>query len=122
MSGLWMAGLVAAQYNEVSKAQSAATRAEMKASTLEARVRELEHHIERLSLLNQALWELLRDRARLTDAQLEQKAHEIDLRDGVEDGRMTKTGLQCPTCGRISNSKHWKCLYCGLEFEKPVMG
>ena len=27
-----------------------------------------------------------------------------------------------PRCGRVSSSKHWKCLYCGQEFQKPVMG
>lgn len=85
-------------------------------------IRELEHQIQRLKLLNQALWELLRERAKMTDDDLVQKAEEIDLRDGVADGRMTETALKCPQCNRISSSKHWRCLYCGLEFEKPVMG
>ncbi|MCL4692765.1 MAG: hypothetical protein KJ060_09680 [Candidatus Hydrogenedentes bacterium] len=86
------------------------------------RVRELEHQVARLQLMNQALWELVRERAKLTDADLEQKAQEIDLRDGVADGKITNTALKCPSCGRVSSSKHWKCLYCGLEFQKPVMG
>ncbi|MCC6488282.1 MAG: hypothetical protein IT364_12355 [Candidatus Hydrogenedentes bacterium] len=86
------------------------------------RIRELEHQVGRLQLMNQALWELLRERMQLTDAELETKANEVDLRDGVQDGRMSDTALQCPSCGRVSSSKHWKCLYCGLEFQKPVMG
>lgn len=86
------------------------------------RVRELEHQIARLQLMNQALWELLRERVQLTDADLERKAQEIDLRDGVQDGKISNTALKCPSCGRVSSSKHWKCLYCGLEFQKPVMG
>lgn len=118
---LWMGGMVA-QGAEIANARAASSRAQSKAQNLEQRMLELEHHIGRLSLLNQALWELLRERAKLTDAQLEEKAREIDLRDGVEDGRMTDTPMQCPNCGRVSNSRHWKCLYCGLEFEKPVMG
>ena len=85
-------------------------------------IRELEHQVARLQLMNQALWELLRERAKLTDADLERKAQEVDLRDGVQDGKITNTALKCPTCGRVSSSKHWKCLYCGLEFQKPVMG
>ena len=91
-------------------------------SSLRGRVRELEHEVQRLQLLNQALWELVRDKASLSDADLETKAHEVDMRDGVADGRITDTAVRCPTCGRVSNSKHWKCLYCGQEFEKPVMG
>lgn len=85
-------------------------------------IRELEQQVQRLMLLNQALWELLRDRLQLTDGDLERMAHEVDMRDGVEDGRMTDTALRCPTCGRVSSSKHWRCLYCGQQFEKPAMG
>lgn len=86
------------------------------------RIRELEHQIGRLQLMNQALWELLRERLHLTDTELEAKANEVDLRDGIQDGKISDTALQCPSCGRVSSSKHWKCLYCGLEFQKPVMG
>lgn len=87
-----------------------------------ARMAELEHQIARLMLLNQALWELLRPRLKMTDADLEALVAQIDVRDGVEDGKITHNAVKCPQCGRVSNSKHWKCLYCGLEFEKPVFG
>jgi hypothetical protein len=87
-----------------------------------ARARELEHEVGRLKLLNQALWELLKQKLQLTDADLEKRITEIDLRDGVADGQITNVALKCPTCNRVSSSKHWKCLYCGQEFEKPVMG
>lgn len=86
------------------------------------RIRDLEHQVQRLSLLNQALWELLSDHTGLTDDQLEARIKEVDLRDGVEDGRMTDTALQCPKCNRVSSSKHWKCLYCGAKFKRPIMG
>ena len=39
-------------------------------SSLRGRVRELEHEVQRLQLLNQALWELVRDKANLSDAQI----------------------------------------------------
>jgi len=86
------------------------------------RMRDLEHEVGRLKLLNQALWELLREKLKVTDAELEARIGEVDLRDGIKDGRITDVALKCPTCARVSSSKHWKCLYCGQEFEKPVMG
>lgn len=86
------------------------------------RVRDLEHEVGRLKLLNQALWEVLREKLGLTDAELEKRVADVDMRDGVVDGRMTTVALKCPTCSRVSSSRHWKCLYCGQEFEKPVMG
>lgn len=81
---------------------------------------ELRDQVERLTLLNQALWELIRARLNVTDAELEQLAQEIDLRDGKQDGKLTSHPLKCPNCGRVSNSRHRKCLYCGLLFETDL--
>lgn len=109
--------------NVSDRAHTEARIAEMQAAAQTASaLRDLEFEVARQKLLMQAMWELIRDRARLTDADLEAKAQEIDLRDGVQDGRITDGPLRCPSCGRVSNSKHWRCLYCGQQFEKPAMG
>jgi len=89
---------------------------------MHAIVKELDHQIARLSLLNQAMWEILHEKLQISQEELEAKAREIDLRDGIQDGRVTDVALKCPTCGRISNSRHHKCLYCGQLFEKPLFG
>jgi len=120
MSGIWMGGMRAATMQ--SDSYGAVSRVSEQAIDLKRNVEDLEHHIARLSLLNQALWELIRDQLKLSDADLEKVAREIDLRDGVEDGEISNTPVKCPSCGRVSNSKHYKCMYCGLQFEKPVMG
>ncbi len=116
MAGLWMAGMA---FQQPQVRPPAAPRAD---TGLKMKVKELEHHVQRCALLNQALWEVLREKLNMTDAELEAKINEVDMRDGVQDGRMTETALKCPTCGRVSSSKHWKCLYCGQQFEKPIMG
>lgn len=113
---MWMNGYS----TDMGLPTSASAAERLKTESLQMRVKELEHRVSRLSLLNQALWELLTPRLNLTEAELQQKISEIDLRDGVEDGGITEIPLQCPNCGRISNSRHWKCLYCGQEFERPV--
>lgn len=85
-------------------------------------IRDLRAQLERLTLMNQALWELLRDRLQISDAELEQKVGEVDLRDGVADGKLTATAVRCPNCSRVCNSRHAKCLYCGQLFQKPIFG
>ncbi|MBI2421653.1 MAG: hypothetical protein HYV27_02405 [Candidatus Hydrogenedentes bacterium] len=96
--------------------------ARAEAVTYQANIKELQHQVERLSLMNQAMWELIRERAGLTDADLEAKAREVDLRDGLADGRLSTIAVKCPSCMRVCNSKHHKCLYCGQLFEKPLFG
>ena len=112
MAGFWVTGMSDGQV----------PRGQARVPDYGQSIRELQHEVQRLQLLNQALWELIRERAGLTDADLEQKANEVDMRDGVQNGRMTETALRCHNCGRVSSSKHWKCLYCGQEYQKPVMG
>lgn len=85
-------------------------------------VRELQHQIDRLQLMNQALWELVRSRLSLQDEDLAALAQEIDMRDGVEDGRMTARAVRCPSCSRVSNNRHFRCMYCGQDFERPMFG
>jgi hypothetical protein len=121
MNGLWMGGLGGIQGVDVATA-SRARSAETVSLEVKEEIRELRHQVERLTLLNQAMWELIRGKAGLTDADLERMAREIDLRDGQEDGKMGGGAVKCPTCNRVSNAKHYKCLYCGELFEKPVFG
>lgn len=71
--------------------------------------------VDRLSLLCQAMWEIIRDNTNLSDQHLQDKIAEIDLRSGKADGRMTAAGVPCPNCGRPVSAKHRRCLYCGAE-------
>ncbi|HNZ49165.1 MAG TPA: hypothetical protein PLZ53_02805 [Candidatus Hydrogenedentes bacterium] len=83
---------------------------------------DLRNEVERLCLLNQAMWELICSKLGLTDADLEKKAQEVDLRDGKLDGKMTTHPVRCPQCGRVSNSRLKKCMYCNMEFEGSAFG
>ncbi len=107
----WLDGVT----DEIRTPRAAANTAEQQRHILE-----IDHQIERLNLLNQALWEILSERLGITREELERKIEEVDTRDGQADGRMRHHALRCPTCQRVSNSKHWRCLYCGQEFERPI--
>lgn len=119
---LWMGGMDPVITGRTAGGSRRAANMESLAIESRDNIRELRHQVERLSLLNQALWELIRDKAGLTDADLERMAREIDMRDGMEDGKMGGGAVTCPTCRRVSNAKHYKCLYCGELFEKPAFG
>lgn len=85
---------------------------------LRSKVNGLEKKLARVELQNQVLWELVRDSLKLTEVDMKNRMKAIDLRDGVEDGAITTVPLRCPQCQRVSSSQHWKCLYCGLDFEE----
>ena len=72
---------------------------------------------ERLYLVVQAMWELLKDKAGLTDADLDAKVQEIDMRDGRLDGQdSTQTDpLTCRQCGRTILSGQAQCSWCGTQ-------
>ncbi|MDK1020837.1 MAG: hypothetical protein QGD90_04285 [Candidatus Hydrogenedentes bacterium] len=88
--------------------------------SLQSKVAELERKLQRVELEHRVLWELVRDGLKLTEEDLEGRMRDVDLRDGVEDGKISNVPLRCPRCKRISSSKHWKCQYCGQDFEKYV--
>lgn len=69
--------------------------------------------IDRLTLINRALWELMRDRFDLDEKTLLDKINQIDLRDGKLDGKISMTTHACPGCNRVLNPRHKKCIYCG---------
>jgi hypothetical protein len=75
----------------------------------------IERRLDRLTLIAQALWEILRDRAELQDAELIDKIAEIDLRDGTQDGKISRQILDCPACRRKVSNKRAFCLYCGAQ-------
>ena len=97
-----------------------ARRANHQANNNRTEIKELAEQVERLSLLNQALWELLREKLGLSDADLEKQAYAVDMRDGHADNKLTRTPVKCPNCERVNNSRHGQCMYCGTLFEKMM--
>lgn len=78
-------------------------------------LRYLEDRVDRLSLICMAMWSLIRDKTDLTEDELMERVKLIDLMDGTEDGKATRTVMQCTACNRPMNPRHKKCLYCGSE-------
>lgn len=81
-------------------------------------VEQLEQRIDRLSLVNEALWTLLRERVGVTDAELLERIREVDLSDGRLDGKVRRKPVDCPGCKRTVSNRHDRCLYCGQDIER----
>ena len=82
------------------------------------KVNGLEKKVAKLEIRQAVLWELVRDSLKLSEADMKARLKEMDLRDGVDDGKISNVPLRCPQCQRVSSSQHWKCMYCGLQFEE----
>jgi hypothetical protein len=105
-----------ARIADAENATNANTRALNSAVENTRRMRE---GIERLTLITQAMWELLHERTGLTEEDLFAKVEEVDLRDGVADGRVLLQRQNCPSCNRINSGKRASCIYCGTEISSP---
>ncbi|MBW8017515.1 MAG: hypothetical protein FVQ82_15155 [Planctomycetes bacterium] len=98
----------------------AASRAESKATAVECQVKALRADLARSLMISEALWELLRDRAKLTEEDLHKKLYEIDMRDGVLDGKNQRKAQKCPDCEHMVSSRHPACIYCGKVMDDSV--
>ena len=98
----------------------AAARAESGARNAQREVKHLRSSLGKTMLICEALWELLRDKTNLTEADLHKKMYEIDMRDGVLDGKNQRQAVQCPDCGRTVSPRHPACVYCGKVIDTSV--
>lgn len=79
----------------------------------EAAIAELQHEVERLRMIAEALWRILRDKHGLDEQELVRQITAIDLEDGKFDGRVAPTPPKpCPKCGRTLAKSRPRCLFC----------
>lgn len=79
------------------------------------KLRDLEQRYERMALVTNALWQLLKAHTALTDADLRKYIEKVDLADGVRDGKVTsgKGAIDCPHCSRRVLKSASVCAWCG---------
>lgn len=77
----------------------------------------LQCDVEKLFMLTEALWTILKEKHGYTDAELVRRVNEIDLRDGRLDGKVANATAapDCTHCGRKIIGNRPVCLYCGAE-------
>lgn len=101
------------QSREIARAQSAASLAQSKIGSVQEAINTINRRIDRLKLVNQAMWELIRDNTAMSEQHIADKVKEIDARDGQLDGKTKPDVKTCQKCGRTLQTGHESCLYCG---------
>ncbi|MFH1741580.1 MAG: hypothetical protein ABIH23_21445 [bacterium] len=103
------------QTSHITGAGRKATQASEQVAYVSSHVHELEARIDKLTLISMALWSLLQQVSDLTEEDLIERVKEIDLSDGVLDGKVRQPAVKCPQCNRTMSQKHRRCLYCGYD-------
>ena len=81
----------------------------------------VEERMQRLALMVEAMRQSLAAGGLLSEAQLLEKVTELDLSDGVVDGRNVAPVLQvCGKCGYSQTGQHRFCVRCGSDALRPA--
>ena len=118
LAGVAVYGAVA--MNQGTEAARDRSRANAKTGALQRQLRFLEANLAKSLLINEALWELIRDKLKLTEQDLNDKLYEIDMRDGQLDGKNQRKIADCPKCQRKVSPRHPACIYCGHIVDDTV--
>jgi hypothetical protein len=82
----------------------------------QSQIAELGRDLDRLSMITQALWLILKDEHGYDDDVLRAKVMAIDLSERAQAGGEGKPPpLPCPKCNRPLGRRHARCIYCGAE-------
>ena len=101
------------QQQQIHDAEEQARDAQYKAESTQGDLADLTQRVERLSLVCQAMWELLSQHTHISSNDLMRKVVEVDTRDGLQDGRMAPRVIQCPKCKNNVNTRRPRCVVCG---------
>ncbi len=112
--------MVAASLSAQATSAASVARAESKGHVLGRRLKILEASVAKTLMINEVLWEFIRDNHELTEKDLHKKLYEVDMRDGVLDGKNQRKASECPDCGHMVSARHPACIYCGKVMDQSA--
>jgi len=121
LEGLFIAG-AAQQLAHANRAQTAGERASRIASDVRSQNTSIQFDVEKLFMITEALWEILKFHHGYTDEELGEMIQKIDLSDERLDGKAAKDTPPpaCAECGRTIIRRQAKCLCCGADAPPQV--
>jgi hypothetical protein len=102
-----------------SRAASLTRAAAGSAGSTAGEFHDVNERVDRLILVVDAMWSLLKDSG-WTDEQLRERLKQIDLVDGVEDGRRTPQPSRCAKCDSMVEVGRSTCAFCGVAISGQV--
>lgn len=106
------------QQHRINAVSTGLDHAKQKNKRIETEMHGMRRQLDRVTMACQGMWELIRENSDITEEMLAQRIHEIDLRDGVADGKMSPQVVSCAACGRKTSARRGFCIMCG----EPVSG
>lgn len=107
-------GMAARSSADAARSDMAASRAAASAAEAKTSVDFMRMDIEKLLIITEALWTMLKQANGYTDEQLIEVIQAIDMRDGKLDGKVARQPPPpCPKCNRTLCENRPYCLYCG---------
>ena len=108
-----MHGFFAASAASLAHSTGGVSRSGSSRATDRSRVEHLQLDVEKLLMITEVLWTILKEKHGYSDDDLIGRIHDIDMRDGKLDGKVAKQGpLLCPKCNRTLIAKRPICIYC----------
>jgi hypothetical protein len=80
------------------------------------RIEDANERIDQLAMVVRGIWALLEEGG-VTTEQLLAKLEELDMQDGVADGKVTRGPVDCPSCDSRVAPGLTKCQFCGADID-----
>lgn len=113
------------QHVQIRNARQSASNAQRDAKhtnfQVNVEIARLESKIDNLALICEALVQILVERGGVTEREITEKITEIDLRDGLADGKFSGNPTRCPTCDRVAHTRQRTCMYCGTVIDGETL-
>lgn len=96
------------------EAMRSANEAQYGVRKIEDALERVANDVERLLMITEGLWSILKEQHGYEDDELVRRILEIDNRDGRIDGKVAAhPPADCPSCNRPLSRDRRFCLYCG---------
>jgi hypothetical protein len=80
------------------------------------RIEDVNERIDQLAMVVRGMWALLEEGG-VTTEQLLAKLEELDMQDGVADGKVTLGPVDCPSCDSRVAPGLTRCQFCGADID-----